>query len=301
MTASPASTDTNAADESIAPKGYAHPQSLVSTTWLAAHLQDADVRVLESDEDVLLYDIGHIPNAQKVDWHADLNDDVVRDYISRDKFQALLRRLGIDESTTVVLYGDKNNWWATYAFWVFRLFDFSDDKLKILDGGRTKWEREGRPLTTDVRRFPASSFVAHDRDDGRIRAFKDEVLAHASARRPLIDVRSPDEFSGKKTHMAEYPQEGVLRGGHIPGAKNVPWARAANPDGTFKPASELKAIYEGEAGLRPSDNVVAYCRIGERSSHTWFVLHYLLGYEKVRNYDGSWTEWGNSVRTPIEK
>jgi thiosulfate/3-mercaptopyruvate sulfurtransferase len=301
MTASPASTDTNAADESIAPKGYAHPQSLVSTTWLAAHLQDADVRVLESDEDVLLYDIGHIPNAQKVDWHADLNDDVVRDYISRDKFQALLRRLGIDESTTVVLYGDKNNWWATYAFWVFRLFDFSDDKLKILDGGRTKWEREGRPLTTDVRRFPASSFVAHDRDDGRIRAFKDEVLAHASARRPLIDVRSPDEFSGKKTHMAEYPQEGVLRGGHIPGAKNVPWARAANPDGTFKPASELKAIYEGEAGLTPSDNVVAYCRIGERSSHTWFVLHYLLGYEKVRNYDGSWTEWGNSVRTPIEK
>jgi thiosulfate/3-mercaptopyruvate sulfurtransferase len=301
MTASPASTDTNAADESIAPKGYAHPQSLVSTTWLAAHLQDPDIRVLESDEDVLLYDIGHIPNAQKVDWHADLNDDVVRDYISRDKFQALLRRLGIDESTTVVLYGDKNNWWATYAFWVFRLFDFSDDKLKILDGGRTKWEREGRPLTTDVRRFPASSFVAHDRDDGRIRAFKDEVLAHASARRPLIDVRSPDEFSGKKTHMAEYPQEGVLRGGHIPGAKNVPWARAANPDGTFKPASELKAIYEGEAGLTPSDNVVAYCRIGERSSHTWFVLHYLLGYEKVRNYDGSWTEWGNSVRTPIEK
>jgi len=301
MTASPASTDTNAADESIAPKGYAHPQSLVSTTWLAAHLQDPDVRVLESDEDVLLYDIGHIPNAQKVDWHADLNDDVVRDYISRDKFQALLRRLGIDESTTVVLYGDKNNWWATYAFWVFRLFDFSDDKLKILDGGRTKWEREGRPLTTDVRRFPASSFVAHERDDGRIRAFKDEVLAHASARRPLIDVRSPDEFSGKKTHMAEYPQEGVLRGGHIPGAKNVPWARAANPDGTFKPASELKAIYEGEAGLTPSDNVVAYCRIGERSSHTWFVLHYLLGYEKVRNYDGSWTEWGNSVRTPIEK
>jgi thiosulfate/3-mercaptopyruvate sulfurtransferase len=301
MTASPASTDTNVADESIAPKGYAHPQSLVSTTWLAAHLQDPDVRVLESDEDVLLYDIGHIPNAQKVDWHADLNDDVVRDYISRDKFQALLRRLGIDESTTVVLYGDKNNWWATYAFWVFRLFDFSDDKLKILDGGRTKWEREGRPLTTDVRRFPASSFVAHDRDDGRTRAFKDEVLAHASARRPLIDVRSPDEFSGKKTHMAEYPQEGVLRGGHIPGAKNVPWARAANPDGTFKPASELKAIYEGEAGLTPSDNVVAYCRIGERSSHTWFVLHYLLGYEKVRNYDGSWTEWGNSVRTPIEK
>jgi thiosulfate/3-mercaptopyruvate sulfurtransferase len=302
MTASPVSTDSNAsADESIAPKGYTHPQSLVSTKWLAAHLDDPDIRVLESDEDVLLYDIGHIPNAQKVDWHADLNDDVVRDYINRDKFQALLRRLGIDESTTVVLYGDKNNWWATYAFWVFRLFDFPDDRLKILDGGRTKWEQESRPFTADVRRFPASAFIARERDDARIRAFKDEVFAHANARRPLIDVRSPDEFSGKKTHMAEYPQEGVLRGGHIPGAKNVPWARAANADGTFKPANELKAIYEGEAGLKPSDDVVAYCRIGERSSHTWFVLHYLLGYEKVRNYDGSWTEWGNSVRTPIEK
>jgi thiosulfate/3-mercaptopyruvate sulfurtransferase len=303
MTASAVSTDTTrvTSDDSIGPKGYAHPSALVSTTWLAAHLDDPAVRVLESDEDVLLYDIGHIPNAQKVDWHADLNDDVVRDYINRDKFQALLRRLGIDESTTVVLYGDKSNWWATYAFWVFRLFDFPDDKLRILDGGRTKWEQEGRPFTADVRRFPPTTFVAHERDDTRIRAFKDEVLAHAAGHRPLIDVRSPDEYSGKKTHMPEYPQEGVLRGGHIPGAKNVPWARAANADGSFKTAAELRAIYENEVGLAASDDVVAYCRIGERSSHTWFVLHYLLGYEQVRNYDGSWTEWGNSVRTPIEK
>jgi thiosulfate/3-mercaptopyruvate sulfurtransferase len=304
MTASAVSTAPNQTatqDESIAPKGYVRSSALVSTTWLAAHLDDPHVRVLESDEDVLLYDIGHIPNAQKVDWHADLNDDVIRDYISRDKFQSLLRRLGIDESTTVVLYGDKNNWWATYAFWVFRLFDFPDDKLRILDGGRTKWEQEGRPFTDDVRRFPATTYVAKERDDARIRAFKDEVLRHAGAHRPLIDVRSPDEFSGKKTHMAEYPQEGVLRGGHIPGAKNVPWARAANSDGTFKPANELRAIYEGEVGLKPTDDVIAYCRIGERSSHTWFVLHYLLGYDAVRNYDGSWTEWGNSVRTPIEK
>jgi thiosulfate/3-mercaptopyruvate sulfurtransferase len=300
MTA-PLSTHQTFTDDPITPKGYARPNALVSTSWLAAHLDDPDIRVLESDEDVLLFDVGHIPNAQKIDWHLDLNDDVVRDYISRDEFGALARRLGIDESTKVVFYGDKNNWWATYAFWVFRLFDFPEEKLRILDGGRTKWEQEGRPFVTEVRRFPATSFVAKERDDTRIRAFKDQVLEHARAHRPLIDVRSPDEFTGKKTHMPEYPQEGVLRGGHIPGAKNVPWARAANPDGTFKPADELRAIYEGEVGLKATDDVVAYCRIGERSSHTWFVLRYLLGYDKVRNYDGSWTEWGNSVRAPVEK
>lgn len=300
MTAPPTTPETTS-DPQIAPKGYARPKVLVSTTWLAAHLDDPDIRILESDEDVLLYDIGHIPNAQKIDWHADLNDDLVRDYISREKFEALVRRLGIDDATTVVFYGDKNNWWATYAFWVFRLFDFPEEKLRILDGGRTKWEQEGRGFATDVRRFALTGFVAKERDDTRIRVFKDEVLDHAGAHRPLIDVRSPDEYSGKKTHMPEYPQEGVLRGGHIPGAKNIPWARAANPDGTFKSASELRAIYEGEAGLKANDDVVAYCRIGERSSHTWFVLRYLLGYEKVRNYDGSWTEWGNSVRAPVEK
>jgi thiosulfate/3-mercaptopyruvate sulfurtransferase len=280
-------------------KGYAHPEVLVTTDWLAANLDNPSLRIIESDEDVLLYDLGHIPNAQKVDWHADLNDPVVRDYISPEQFQRLLRQKGIDETTTVVFYGDKNNWWATYAFWVFRLFGF--ENMKVLDGGRTKWEMEQRPMVTEVPKFPPTSYVAPKRDDSKIRAFMQEARQHMEARRPLVDVRSPDEYSGKKTHMPEYPQEGVLRGGHIPGAKNVPWARAANPDGTFKSADELRGIYEREIGLKPNDDVIAYCRIGERSSHTWFVLTYLLGYGRVRNYDGSWTEWGNSVRVPIEK
>jgi thiosulfate/3-mercaptopyruvate sulfurtransferase len=284
---------------SIESKGYAHPDALVTTEWLAAHTSDRNIRILESDEDVLLYDTGHIPNAQKVDWHLDLNDPLTRDYVDRESFQTLLRRLGIDNATTVVFYGDKNNWWATYAFWVFQLFGFNN--AKILDGGRTKWEQEGRELVTQVPRFAPTNYTAPERDDAKIRAFRDEVLQHALAGRKLIDVRSPDEFSGKKTHMAEYPQEGVLRGGHIPGAKNVPWAKAANPDGTFKSAAELRALYEKEQGLARGDDVIAYCRIGERSSHTWFVLTYLLGYDKVRNYDGSWTEWGNSVRLPIER
>ena len=280
-------------------KGYARPEVLVTTDWLAAHLDDPSIRILESDEDVLLFDTGHIPNAQKVDWHADLNDPVVRDYIASEKFEELLRSKGIDESTTVVFYRDKNNWWATYAFWVFQLFGFTN--ARILDGGRTKWEKEGRPMVTDVRTFPPTGYRAPGREDSRIRAFREEVLEHMRAGRPLIDVRSPEEFSGQRTHMAEYPQEGVLRGGHIPGARNVPWARAANPDGSFKSAEELRQLYERDAGLQKTDDVVAYCRIGERSSHTWFVLSYLLGYDRVRNYDGSWTEWGNSVRAPIEK
>jgi thiosulfate/3-mercaptopyruvate sulfurtransferase len=271
----------------------------VSTEWLAQNLDDPKIRIIESDEDVLLYDLGHIRNAQKVDWHLDLNDDIVRDYVSPEQFEKLLRSKGIDESTTVVFYGDKNNWWATYAFWVFKLFGF--ENARVLDGGRIKWEAEGRELVTEVPKFAATSYKAPERNDSKIRAFRDEALAHSKAKKPLVDVRSPDEFSGKKTHMPEYPQEGVLRGGHIPGAKSVPWARGANSDGTFKSAGELRAIYEKEIGLKKDDDVVAYCRIGERSSFTWFVLSYLLGYEKVRNYDGSWTEWGNSVRLPIEK
>jgi thiosulfate/3-mercaptopyruvate sulfurtransferase len=286
-------------DQQIAPKKYAHPESLVSTEWLAAHLDDHAVRILESDEDVLLYDVGHIPGAQKIDWHADLNDPVQRDYIGREQFQSLLRRLGIDDTTTVVFYGDKNNWWATYALWVFQLFGFTN--TKILDGGRTKWEAEQRPMTTDVRAVKPSQYKAAERDDAHIRAFMVDVRNHVKSRGKLIDVRSPDEFTGKKLHMPDYPQEGAMRGGHIPGAKSVPWARAANADGTFKSAEALRAIYEGEAGLTSKDDVVAYCRIGERSSHTWFVLRYLLGYDKVRNYDGSWTEWGNTVRAPIER
>ena len=302
MTAPTKTPATNTAiDPSVERKGYARPEMLVTTEWLAQHLDDPTIRIIESDEDVLLYDTGHIPNAQKVDWHADLNDPVVRDYIDSEHFSELLRSKGIDENTTVVLYGDKNNWWATYAFWVFRLFGFPEERLRILDGGRTKWTQEERPLTTDVPSFPRTTYTAPPRDDAQIRAFKEEVLRHMQARKPLVDVRSPDEYTGKKTHMAEYPQEGVLRGGHIPGAKNVPWARAANPDGSFKTADELRAIYEKEIGLKKGDDVIAYCRIGERSSHTWFVLTYLLGYDKVRNYDGSWTEWGNAVRAPIEK
>ena len=294
-TAAPEAKSSNTATN----KGYVRGDVLVTTEWVAQHLNDPNVRILESDEDVLLYDLGHIPGAQKIDWHTDLNDSVVRDYVSKEQFQTLLRRLGIDNSTTVVFYGDKSNWWATYAFWVFQLFGFTN--AKVVDGGRAKWEAEGRELSTDVPKYPATQYVAGERNDAAIRAFKEETLAHSTAKKPLIDVRSPDEFSGKKTHMPEYPQEGVLRGGHVPGAKSVPWARAANPDGTFKTADELRAIYEGEAGLQKGDDVIAYCRIGERSSHTWFVLTYLLGYPTVRNYDGSWTEWGNSVRVPVEK
>jgi len=286
-------------DPAIAAKGYVHPEALVSTTWLADHLEDPTLRILESDEDVLLYDTGHIPGAFKIDWHADLNDALVRDYLSTEKFQELLRSLGVDESTTVVFYGDKNNWWAAYAFWVFHLFGFTNAKL--LDGGRIKWEQEGRPMTTDRPAAPRNSgYVAKAREDAKIRAFMSDVRAHLGKGK-LVDVRSPDEYTGKKLHMPEYPQEGALRGGHIPTAKSIPWARAANADGTFKPASELRAIYEQEQGLSPRDDVIAYCRIGERSSHTWFVLRYLLGYDNVRNYDGSWTEWGNAVRAPIEK
>lgn len=284
----------------IASRGYAHPDVLVSTDWVAEHLQDPNVRIVESNEDPLLYPAGHIPGAVQVDWAADLNDPLRRDYLDRAGFERLMSRNGIANDTTVVFYGDRNNWWATYAFWVFQLFGHSN--AKVMDGGRLKWEQEGRPMTREVPHYPPTVYHAPERDDTRIRAFRDQVLAHQAAHKPLVDVRSPQEYSGERLHMPEYPNEGALRGGHIPGAKNVPWARAANPeDGTFKAASELRAIYEGEQGLKPEDDIIAYCRIGERSSHTWFVLTHLLGYPRVRNYDGSWTEWGNSVGVPIER
>ena len=283
----------------MADKGYVNPDVLVSTDWVAAHLNDDGVRLLESNEDVLLYDTGHIPGAQKIDWQEDLNDAIVRDYVGRQQFQTLMERLGISNDTTVVFYGDKSNWWATYAFWVFQLFGHTN--AKVMDGGRQKWTDEGRELTTDASSYPAASYSAPARNDGAIRALRDEVLDHQRAGLPLVDVRSPAEFSGELLHMADYPQEGSLRGGHIAGARNVPWARAANDDGTFKTADELRSIYEDEQGLSGSDNIIAYCRIGERSSHSWFVLTYLLGYGNVRNYDGSWTEWGNAVGLPIER
>ena len=283
----------------MANKGYANPDVLVSTEWVAGHLNDKNIRLLESNEDVLLYDTGHVPGAQKIDWQEDLNDAVVRDYLGQQQFQALMEQLGISNDTTIVFYGDKSNWWATYAFWVFQLFGHTN--AKVMDGGRLKWVDEGRELTTDKPSYPTASYRAPARNDAAIRAMREQVLAHQQAGLPLVDVRSPAEYKGELLHMADYPQEGSLRGGHIAGARSVPWARAANDDGTFKSADDLRAIYEEEQGLSSGDNIVAYCRIGERSSHTWFVLSYLLGYGNVRNYDGSWTEWGNAVGLPIER
>jgi thiosulfate/3-mercaptopyruvate sulfurtransferase len=281
-------------------QGYVHPEKLVSTSWVAEHLNDPAVRIVESNEDILLYSRGHVPGAAHIDWVADLNDPVERNYLTREQFERLMSKNGIANDTLVVFYGDKNNWWACYALWIFELFGHTN--TAVMDGGRVKWEQEGRPMTRDVAEYPVTEYRAQERDDTKIRAFRDDVLKHVQAGLPLVDVRSSGEYTGKLYHMEGYPQEGALRAGHIRGAVNVPWARAANPsDGTFKSADELRAIYEQEQGLKPTDNVVAYCRIGERSSHTWFVLKYLLGYENVRNYDGSWTEWGNLVGVPIER
>ena len=277
---------------------YAHPDVLVETDWVAQHLNDKNIRIVESDEDILLYVVGHVPGAVKIDWHVDLQDTVVRDYIDRKNFEMLLSNRGIANDTTVVFYGDKNNWWACYAFWVFKLF--GHDKCVVMNGGRQKWIAENRPLSKDAPNYPTTHYTAKERDDTKIRAFRDQVMKHVTAGNPLVDVRSPQEYSGELLHMPGYPQEGALRGGHIPGAKNIPWAKAAREDGTFISADELKDLY-GSQGITPDMDVIAYCRIGERSSHTWFVLQYLLGYPKVRIYDGSWTEWGNLVGAPIEK
>lgn len=279
-------------------RGYAHPEVLVSTDWVAEHLSDTNVRIVESNEDVLLYSTGHIPNAVHIDWQQDLNDAIRRDYLSEAEFADLMARNGIANDTTVVFYGDKHNWWSTYAMWVFKLFGHAD--CRIMDGGRAKWLADGRETTKEKPSFPATQYKPNARADYKIRAFRDQVLDHVRANQPLVDVRSPQEFSGELLHMPGSPQEGALRGGHIRGARNVPWSRAVNEDSTFKSADDLRAIYESEQGLNASDSVVAYCRIGERSSHTWFVLTYLLGYPTVRNYDGSWTEWGNLVGVPIE-
>ncbi len=282
----------------IETRGYATPDVLVSTEWVAAHLTDPNVRIAESNEDPLLYASNHLPGAVEIDWIRDLNDPVRRDYLDRTGFEALLGRIGALRETTIVLYGDRNNWWATYAFWVLQLFGHIN--AKVMDGGRLKWLQEQRPLTREVPRYAPTRYLAPARDDTRYRAFRDQTLAHVIAKLPLVDVRSPEEYRGERLHMPDYPNEGALRGGHIPGARNIPWSRAVDPeDGTFKDASALRVIYEDEHGLRPEEDVIAYCRIGERSSHTWFVLHYLLGFAHVRNYDGSWTEWGNLVGAPI--
>lgn len=276
---------------------YAHPEVLVSTEWLAQNKHLPNLVVVESDEDVLLYETGHIPGAVKIDWHTDLNDPVTRDYVQGEAFSELMSRVGISRDSTVVIYGDKSNWWASYALWVFKLFGHED--VRLLDGGRDSWIAEGRELTRDETTVIPSEYPVVVRDDSKIRAFRDDVLKHFG--NPLIDVRSAVEYSGERTHMPDYPDEGALRGGHIPSAKSVPWARAAGENGVFKSRAELEAIYLDEIGLKPSDDVIAYCRIGERSSHTWFVLNYLLGLPGVRNYDGSWTEWGSLVGVPIVK
>lgn len=285
--------------------GYARPEVLVSTQWMQDHLNEPNIRIVESDEDVLLYEQGHIPGAVKLDWHTDLQDSVVRDYVNRERFGQLLSERGIGNDTTVIFYGDKNNWWATYAFWVFQLFGHTN--AKIMDGGRQKWIAEDRPLTKEAPNYPHSQYKAPERSDSQIRAFRDQVMALLNADGKglhegvaLVDVRSGPEYTGEMVHMINYPQEGAQRGGHIPGAANIPWSTAVREDGTFKSVDELRDIYGGK-GVTPEKDVVAYCRIGERSSHTWFVLTYLLGYPRVRNYDGSWTEWGNLVDAPIEK
>lgn len=277
---------------------YVHPEVLVSTQWVADHLNDPNIKIVESDEDVLLYEVGHIENAIKIDWQTDLQDQLVRDYVDKEKFEQLLSDKGISNDSTVVFYGDKSNWWACYALWVFKLF--GHENCLIMNGGRQKWIEEERPITKDLPGFPKTDYKVSGTNES-IRAFRDDVVAHIGSNNPLIDVRSPKEYSGELLHMEAYPQEGALRGGHIPGADNVPWATAANEDGTFKSADELQSIYMEGKGLKEGDDIIAYCRIGERSSHTWFVLTYLLGFEGVRNYDGSWTEWGNLVKAPIEK
>jgi thiosulfate/3-mercaptopyruvate sulfurtransferase len=277
---------------------YAHPEYLVDTEWVAQHLEDPNVRIIESDEDPLLYPIGHIPGAVQVDWFSTLQHPLRRDFLTKEQFEEVCSKLGIANDTTVVFYGDKSNWFACYALWLFQYY--GHENVRIMNGGRTKWEQENRPLVKEVPTYARTSYSAKEADKS-IRAFRDDVFKHLEEKKPLVDVRSPKEYSGELTHMPNYPQEGATRAGHIPTAVSIPWAQAVNEaDATFKTPEELRALYEGK-NIKADGDVIAYCRIGERSSLTWFVLKYLLGYPTVKNYDGSWTEWGNLVDAPIEK
>ncbi|HSK17403.1 MAG TPA: sulfurtransferase [Gaiellaceae bacterium] len=281
----------------MAESGYANAV-LVTTDWLAERLEDPGIAVAEVDEDPDLYDEGHIPGAVKLHWRDDLQDPVERDVVDRETFEALLGSRGIGNETTVVLYGDKNNWFAAYAYWYLKVYGHGD--VRILDGGRQKWIDEGRELTKDVPSPQAVSYAAQERDES-IRAYRDQVREWIeNGAVALVDVRSPGEYAGDLVAPPGYEQEGAQRAGHIPTAVSIPWASAVRDDGTFKSAEELRELYGGK-GVDPDRPVTAYCRIGERSAHTWFVLRELLGYEDVRNYDGSWTEWGNLVDVPIEK
>ena len=277
----------------------AHPESIVSTQWVADNMGNSNVVLLEVDVDTAAYDQGHIPGAVGLNWSTQLNDQLTRDILTREQMESLMGESGIGNDTTVVLYGDNNNWFATYAFWQMRMYGHGD--LKIMDGGRQKWIDEGREVSTDAPSVQAASYTASNPDTS-IRATRDYVLGVASTDNStgLVDVRAPEEFDGTLLAPAHLPQEGSQRGGHIPGAANVPWASAVAADGTFKSVEELREIYEGK-GISGEGETIAYCRIGERSSHTWFVLSQILGHNKVRNYDGSWTEYGSIVGAPIEK
>lgn len=279
-------------------KGYTHPEALVDADWVQSHLTDPTIRLIEVDVDTTAYEQGHIPGAVGFNWQKELQDQVVRAPVSKKQLEELLRRAGVANDTTIILYGDNNNWFAAWALWILKYYGHSD--VRLLDGGRVKWLADKRELTTDVPSYQRTSYtVQAPRSD--IRTFRDQILLSLGQNRfALVDVRSPGEYSGELIAPAHLPQEGAQRGGHIPGAANIPWSMAVREDGTFKPADELRALYEGK-GITPEKEVVAYCRIGERSSHTWFVLHYLLGYPTVRNYDGSWTEWGSLIGVPIEK
>jgi thiosulfate/3-mercaptopyruvate sulfurtransferase len=278
--------------------GYAFEGALVSTQWLAQHLGDSRIRLVEVSVDTAAYDSGHIPRAVGWSWKQDTQDTLRRDIPDQAAFEQLMSRAGIIEDTTVVFYGDMDNWFAAYAFWLLKYYGHQD--VRLLNGGRKKWLAEGRALTTDVPQHAPSGYRVHAFATN-LRALRENVVAHVGQPgAALVDVRSPDEYAGKLLAPANLPQEGAQRGGHIPGAVNIPWSKAVNEDGTFKPADELRAIYAGQ-GITPDKDVIAYCRIGERSSHSWFALKYLLGYPIVRNYDGSWTEWGSSIGVPIAR